>query len=68
MDIYKKHKIVSKAFRMICKYLRDNPPTEAPYDDMSLLMCMVDTESDPEGERYMNYFLHKAQDDFDAEV
>lgn len=68
MDIYKKHKIVSKAFRMVCKYLRDNPPTEAPFDNMDLMMCLVDGASDPEGERYMIYFLHKAQDDFDAEV
>lgn len=68
MDIYQKHKIVSQAFRMACKYIHDNPPNELPYDDMDLLMCMVDSASDSEGKRYMSYFLHKAQDDFNAEV
>lgn len=68
MDIYKKHKVVSEAFRMVCKYLRENPPVKLEYDDMNLVMCMVDAASDPEGERYMSYFLHKAQDELDMEV
>ena len=55
-----KNKMIKRAFRKACKYLRDYPPADAGYDgDMEIISLLVDAKSDPEGVRWMLYFLNE---------
>ena len=56
-----KNEVIFRAFQKACKHLRDHPPYDAGYDgDLEILSCVVDAKSDPEGERWMFYFINKA--------
>ena len=55
------NEMIKKAFRKACKYLRDHPPADAGWDDnMEIIPLVVDAKSDPEGVRWMRYFLNEA--------
>lgn len=51
------NKILFRALQLSCKYLRDHPSAGM---DLELIKYLVDSKSDPEGERWMAYFLNKA--------
>lgn len=56
-----KNEIVRRALRKACKYLREHPPADAGWDgDMEIISLLVDAKSDPEGVRWMRYFIHEA--------
>lgn len=55
-----KNELIKAAFRKACKYLRDHPPADAGWDDnMEIISLVVDAKSDPEGVRWMRYFLNE---------
>lgn len=55
-----KNEIVRRALRKACKYLREHPPVDAGWDgDMEIISLLVDAKSDPEGVRWMQYFIHE---------
>ena len=55
-----KVEIMRKAFLKACKYLREHPPVDAGWDgDMNIIQLLVDAKSDPEGMRWMRYFLNE---------
>ena len=59
-----KNEVIFRAFKKACKYFRDHPPFDAGYDgDCEIISCVVDGKSDPEGERWMLYFIDKALDE-----
>lgn len=59
-----KNEVIFRAFRKACKYFRDHPPFDAGYDgNPEIISCVVDGKSDPEGERWMLYFINKALDE-----
>lgn len=56
-----KVEIMRKAFLKACKYLREHPPADAGWDgDMDIIALLVDAKSDPDGKRWMHYFLREA--------
>lgn len=62
-----KNEVIFKAFEKACKYLRDHPPVGAGWEgDTEVLGLIVDAKSDPEGERWMLYFINKALDEMEA--
>lgn len=62
-----KNEVIFRAFQKACKYFRDHPPFDAGYDgDLEILSCVVDADSDPEGGRWMLYFINKALDEMEA--
>lgn len=50
--------LLYKAFRKACKYLREHPPCDAGFN-MDVIHLVVDSESDPEGERWALHFLNE---------
>ena len=55
-----KNELVRKAFLKACKYLREHPPANAGWNgDMEIIQLVVDAKSDPEGRRWMRYFLNE---------
>lgn len=56
-----KNELIKAAFRKACKYLREHPPADAGWDgDMTIISLLVDSKSDPEGVRWMKYFINEA--------
>lgn len=56
--------LVVKAFRKACKYLRDHPPIDACDDAEVIVKCVLNgVNDDPEGARWMRYFLEKATEE-----
>ena len=52
--------LVRKAFLKACKYLREHPPADAGWNgDMEIIQLIIDAKSDPEGRRWMHYFLNE---------
>ena len=61
-----KNEVIFRAFQKACKYFRDHPPFDAGYDgDPEIISCVVDGRSDPNGERWMLYFINKALDEME---
>ena len=54
-----KNKIVFRAFQLACKCLREHPPADT-CDHIELIQCVVGGVYDPEGKRWMAYFLNQA--------
>lgn len=62
-----KNEVIFRAFQKACKYFRDHPPFDAGYDgNPEIISCVVDAKSDPEGERWMLYFINKVLDEMEA--
>ncbi len=56
-----KNELIKAALRKACKYLREHPPADAGWDgDMNIISLLVDAKSDPDGIRWMKYFLNEA--------
>ena len=56
-----KNELIKVALRKACKYLREHPPADAGWDgDMNIISLLVDAKSDPDGIRWMKYFLNEA--------
>ena len=56
-----KNELIKAALRKACKYLREHPPADAGwYGDMNIISLLVDAKSDPDGIRWMKYFLNEA--------
>lgn len=51
--------VLQKALRIAAQYARDNLPSKLP-KDMNYVQCIVDGQSDPMGERFLNYWVMKA--------
>ena len=61
-----KNEVIFRAFQKACKHLREHPPYDAGYgNDLETLSCIVDAKSDPEGARWMLYFINKALDEME---
>lgn len=59
-----KNEVIFCAFKKACKYMREHPPCDAGWEgDMEIICCVADGKSDPEGERWMLYFINKVLDD-----
>ena len=59
-----KNELIKAAFRKACKYLRDHPPVDAGLDeDMEIFSLLIDSKSDPEGVRWMKYFLNEVMEE-----
>ena len=59
-----KNEVIFRAFKKACKYMREHPPCDAGWEgDMEIISCVADGKSDPEGERWMLYFINKVLDD-----
>lgn len=53
--------ILQTALRKACKLLRDNPPGDlGAYPDGLIEQALIGGADDPEGMRYVNYFLKQA--------
>ena len=53
--------IISEAFSLACKFIRSNPPEDIDlYPKDMIVKCLVGAKEDPNGDRYMSYFLEKA--------
>lgn len=56
-----KNKIVARAFQIACEFLRNHPPYDTcEFDDLAIFACVIDGASDPNGTRWMEYFISKA--------
>lgn len=63
-----KVEIMRKAFLKACKYLREHPPADAGWNgDMEIIRLVVDAKSDPDGKRWMRYFLSEVMKEEEAE-
>jgi hypothetical protein len=59
-----KNEVIFYAFKKACRYMREHPPCDAGWEgDMEIISCVVDGKNDPEGERWMLYFINKVLDD-----
>ena len=51
--------VLQEALRIAAQYARYNLPAKMP-KDMNYVQCIVDGQSDPMGERFLNYWVMKA--------
>ena len=51
--------VLQEALRIDAQYARDNLPAKMP-KDMNYVQCIADGQSDPIGERFLNYWIMKA--------
>ena len=58
-DKNKRNEIITKAFQIACKFLRDHPPYDT-CEDIKIIQCVVDGGEDPEGVKWMGYFIDLA--------
>lgn len=57
------HQIISiamEALRMACKTMRENPPGDLDQYSPELLQCLVGGKNDPDGKKFVDYFLKEA--------
>jgi hypothetical protein len=52
--------ILKLALRKACQWLRQNPPGDLSQYDKAKLRCLICNSNDPDGEKWMNYFLGEA--------
>lgn len=53
--------ILQIALKKACKFMRDNPPGDLGAYPLDMIQqALMGGTSDPEGTRYVNYFLSKA--------
>lgn len=62
IDFERRHEIVVKAFKKACQFLREHPP-EDTCEHIELVHLVLDGKSDPEGTRWMRYFLTQVLDE-----
>ena len=63
-----KAELIRRAFLKACKYLREHPPADDGWNgDMEIIQLVVDAKSDPEGWRWMRYFLNEVVKEEEAE-
>jgi hypothetical protein len=63
-----KNELIKAAFCKACKYLREHPPADAGWDgDMTILSLLIDAKSDPDGVRWMKYFINEAMKEMEGE-
>lgn len=61
MSEKEKLEIVMKALRMACKFMRENPPGDIDAYPIDMIQnVLVGGTDDPEGKKYMRYFLYQA--------
>ena len=55
------NEVIKIAFKLACRFLRDHPPIDACDDVEITAKCIIGGSlDDPEGLRWMTYFLEKA--------
>ena len=54
-----KSEVIKLAFRKACQFLREHPPHDT-CEHIELIHLVYDGKSDPEGTRYMTYFIQQA--------
>lgn len=62
-----KNQVIFLALQKACKYLREHPPADAGWGDTETLSLIMDAKSDPQGERWMLYFINEVLDDMGVE-
>lgn len=61
MNAEERYAVVLSALKDACKYMRKYPPVEFPYGEYSgVINVLVGGAEDPEGEKYLDFFLRKA--------
>ena len=54
----KKTQVLIKTIEKMAQFMRDYPPAEMPENPNEILLY-VDTATDPNGNRIINYFINK---------
>lgn len=62
IDFEKRHELIVKAFKKACQFLREHPPYDT-CNSIELASLVVDGKSDPNGSRWMRYFLTQVLDE-----
>lgn len=62
----RREKILWKALRIICKMLRENPMGDLDGYPPELFFA-IPNEGDPEGAKYLHYFLNRAKQEVERE-
>lgn len=62
-----KLKIVSRALRIACKWIRENPPGDLDLYNIDQIRALTNAEKDPNGENFIQYFLMKAVEEIKEE-
>ena len=63
-----KNELIKAALHKACKYLREHPPADAGWDGyINIISLLVDAKSDPDGIRWMKYFLNEAMKELEGE-
>lgn len=62
-----KLKIIRRALQNICKFLRNNPPGDLSAYPPEMIQCLIGGSSDPDGIKYLNYFLMEAYQEINKE-
>ena len=61
LDKNKRNEIIVKAFQKACKFLREHPPYDTcESGDIKIIQCVLGGNEDPNGYRWMNYFIDLA--------
>ena len=62
-----RNEVIEQAFRKACKYLREHPPADAGWDgDMAIIQILAGGMiNDPEGKRWMTYFIKQVLDEME---
>ena len=61
IDSERQYEVTRRAFMEACKFLREHPPNDT-CEHMELVHLVIDAKSDPDGIRWMRYFIQKALD------
>ena len=61
LDKNKRNEIATRAFQIACKFLRDHPPYDTcESDDIRIIQCVLNGNEDPDGFKWMAYFIDLA--------
>lgn len=65
-DKNKRDEISIRAFQIACKFLRDHPPYDTcESDDIRIIQCVLNGDEDPNGFKWMAYFINLALRELD---
>lgn len=68
MTLEEKNLVLFEALQRACQFIREKPPTEYPFEDVDMLMILVNgMQRDPQGKEYMAYFIDKAKEELGIE-
>lgn len=60
-------KLLWIALKTVCKLLRQNPMADLSRYPKQLIFALVGSDNDPDGEKYLQYFLNVAKEELEYE-